>query len=127
MGGHRAEMLVKTLLRGLVVVGSHAEDGIGAAQVEFAQLIEHLRRRIAAAADDQGHAPGDVVGDEHGYHGPLGVVERRGLGRRTQGHDIVHAAVDHVVDHPRQRLVVHAALRRERSDQGDSHARKFVL
>ena len=123
---HGAEMLVQPLLRRLVVIGRHAEYGIGAAQVEFAQLVQHLRRGVSAAAHHQRHAAGDVVGDEHGDHGAFGHIEGRGFGRGAQGDDVVHAAFDHVVDHAGQRLVIHAAVRREGGYHRGAHAGKFV-
>ena len=119
-------MLVEPLLRGLVVVGRNAQDGVGAPQVEFAQLIQYLRRRVAAAAHHQRYAPRDVVGDEHGYHGALGHVERRRLGRGAQRHDVVHAAFDHIVDHACQRLVVNFSFGCKGGYHGGPHAAELV-
>ena len=121
-----AEMLIETLLRRFVVIGRHAQNGVGAPQVEFAQLVQHLRGGVAAAAHHQRHAACDLVGDEHGDHGAFGHVERGGLGRGAECDDVVHAAVDHVVDHAGQRLVVDAAVCRERGDHRGAHAGKFV-
>ena len=45
-----AEMLVEPLLRRFVVIGRHAQNGVGAPQVKFAQLVQHLRGGVAAAA-----------------------------------------------------------------------------
>ena len=121
-----AEMLIETFLRRLVVIGRHAQDGVGAPQVEFAQLVQHLRGGVAAAAHHQRHAACDLVGDEHGDHGAFGHVERGGFGRGSECDDVVHAAFDHVVDHAGQRFVVHAALFGERGDHGGAYAGKFV-
>ena len=127
MLGDGAEMLVEPLLRGLVVIRRDAEDGVGAPQVELAQLVEDLGGGVAAATDDQRHAPGDMIGDEHGDDGPLGHVERGGLGRGAQCDDVIDAPVDDVIDHAGQRVVIDPALGGERRDHGDAHAGEFVL
>ena len=121
-----AEMLVKSLLRGFVVIGRHAQDGVRAPQVEFAELVQHLRRRVSAAAHHQRHAACDMVGDEHGDHRAFGHVERRGLGRGAERHDVIHAALYYVVYHARQCLIIDASVRCEGGYHRDPHACQFL-
>ena len=121
-----AEMLVKSLLRGFVVIGRHAQDGVRTPQVEFAELVQHLRRRVSAAAHHQRHAACDMVGDEHGDHRAFGHVERRGLGRGAERHDVIHAALYYVVYHARQCLIIDASVRCEGGYHRDPHACQFL-
>ena len=121
-----AEMLVKSLLRGFVVIGRHAQDGVRAPQVEFAELVQHLRRRVSAAAHHQRHAACDMVGDEHGDHRAFGHVERRGFGRGAERHDVIHAALYYVIYHARQCLIIDASVRCEGGYHRDPHACQFL-
>ena len=120
------EVLVQPLLRRFVVVGCDAQDRIRAPQVEFAQLVEHFRGRVAAYADHQRHAACDVVFDEHGDHGPFVQVEGRGFGRRAECDDEIHAAVDDVVDRAGQSRIIHPSVGCERGGDGCAGAAEFV-
>lgn len=120
------EVLVQPLLRRFVVVGCDAQDRIRPPQVEFAQLVEHFRGRVAAYADHQRHAPCDVVFDEHGDHGPFVQVEGRGFCRRAECDDEIHTAVDDVVDRAGQSRIIHPSVGCERGGDGCAGAAEFV-
>ena len=67
-----------------------------------------------------------MVGDEHGDHRAFGHVERRGLGRGAERHDVIHAAFYYVVYHARQCLIIDASVRCEGGYHRDPHACQFL-
>ena len=120
-------MLIKTLLRGFVVVGGNTQDGIGTTQVKFAQLVQDLARRVTTATHHQRHTTIDFVSRVHRNHGTFGVIEGRRLGRCAEGYDVIHTSLDDIIDHIAKGLVIDLSLLGKGGNHGDTHAGKFFF
>ena len=93
-GSDGLEVLVHAFLRGLVVVGGHAENSVYAMQVSLLKLAHYLVGVVAANAADYGHFAGAVVNNSRQQFLLFGSGQGRGLGSSAHSHQEVYSSSD---------------------------------
>ena len=114
--GHGFKVLILTLLRGLVVVGHHNQEGIGTVRLELAHAFDRGLERIGAAAHHHRTALGAGFRDLEDFN-PFLDAQAGSFAGRPERDEEVDAGFDLPVHACCESIVVDAAVFLERGEQ----------
>ncbi len=126
-GGDGLEVLVKTLLRRLVVIGTDTQHTVDALEVASLQLLHHGSSIVAATTHQNGHARLYLV-----YNQVLDSLlflarQHRRLARRGQNAEKVSTVLQLIFHQAQQCLIVHLAVLLERRHQGNTQPLENIV
>ncbi len=123
----RLEMLVQTFLGRLVVVGRNDQDGVGADGLGVVRQLERLMGVVGPRAGDHLDAAGGLFDAELDDVAVLFHRQGRGLARRADRHQAVHARGDLIVDQLFKGLEIDAPVGERGHHRGDHPMKQGIL
>ena len=125
--GDFAEVLIETLLRGLVVERSDRENRAVAREVLRREVVDHSPGAVAADAEHERDAAGDAVDDEIAHRGAFFGVERGCLAGGAQHDDVIRAACKQVIHNSFECIEIDVAFVVERCHQRDTESSEVYM